>query len=1033
MLNKLIGLALKEQLLIIVAAIFLIIFGIYSFQKLPIDAFPDVTNIQVQIISEAPGMSPIEVEKLVTFPIEIQMSGLPRLVELRSRSKPALSVITVVFEDAVDIYFARQLVLERLIEAREKLPEGVEASLGPISTGLGEIYQYALEPPQPDETDSLGQLTDLRTYQDWIVRPILKAVPGVVDVNAFGGFVKQYQVVVDPDRLRKYDLTLRGVFEAVASNNSNVGGNVLEYFSEQYLVRAVGLIKSQEDIEEIILMEHKGEPVLLRDVAQVKVGPEVRQGAFLKDGQEGVAGIVMMLRGGNAKEIVKNVKDKVEEINQNKILPGGTQIKPFYDRTELVQASISTVTKALLEGAVLVIVALFLMLGNFRSALIVALSLPLSVLFTFIMMRLSIINLSANLMTLGGLAIAIGMIVDGSVVMVENIYRHLCEKSPDDHKTKLQVVLESAEQVAKPIVFGVGIIIIVFLPLFSLQDIEGKMFTPLATTICLALFGSILISLLVAPVLSSILLTKGKEGDVFLLRVVKKIYLPSLHWVLKHKKKTVLVAFAFLIGSLFIFQYLGTEFIPSLDEGSLTTQVIRLPDITLTQSIKIEQIVHQLMKKFPEIQTVASKIGTAEIATDPEGPNTSDPIVVLKPKREWKTAQSKEELVEKIREELESIPGVALNITQPIALRVDELISGVKSQIAIKIFGDDMEVLKEKGDQVAKIVSTVRGVTDLRVEQVAGQQYLTVEIDRRKIARYGINVSDVQEIIGIAIGGKTATEVLEGDRRVDVFVRFPEERRNSIAAIGNILINAPSGSAVPLQQLAKISLQQGPVQISRENIKRRIVVECNVKERDIGSFVAEAQKKIKEHLKLPSGYYTTWGGAFESQQRAMNRLKVIVPVAIGLIFFLLFSAFDSFRQAFIVILNLPFALIGGVIALYISGMYLSVPASIGFIALFGVAVLNGIVLVTFINQLRKRGIMKDIAIIRGCTYRLRPVLMTALVAMLGLVPLLLATGVGSEIQKPLAVVVVGGLFSSTILTLLVLPALYSWFEVEKEQ
>jgi len=1030
-LNKLIGLALKERLLIIVAAIFLIVFGIYSFQKLPIDAFPDVTNVQVQIISEAPGMSPLEVEKLVTFPVEIQMSGLPKLVELRSLSKSALSMITVVFEDGVDIYFARQLVLERLIEAKEKLPENVEASLGPISTGLGEIYQYALEPPRPDETDSLGQLTDLRTYQDWIVRPILKAVPGVVDVNAFGGFVKQYQVVVDPDRLRKYDLTLRGVFEAVASNNSNVGGNILEHFSEQYLVRGVGLIRTLEDIEEIIVKEHEGTPILVRDVAQITVGPETRQGAFLKDGQEGVAGIVMMLRGGNAKEIVNNVKAKVEEINQNKILPGGTQIKSFYDRTELVQTSINTVTKALLEGAVLVILALFLMLGNFRSALIVALSLPLSVLFTFIMMRLSIINLSANLMTLGGLAIAIGMIVDGSVVMVENIYRHLCEKSPDDHKTKLQVVLESAQQVAKPIVFGVGIIIIVFLPLFSLQDIEGKMFTPLATTICLALFGSILISLLVAPVLSLLLLTKGKEGDVFLLRAVKKIYLPSLHWVLKHKKKTVLVAFAFLIGSLFIFQYLGTEFIPSLDEGSLTPQVIRLPDISLSESVKIEQVAHQLMKKFPEIQTVVSKIGTAEIATDPMGPNISDPLVILRPKKEWKTAQSKEELVEKLREELESIPGIALNITQPIALRVDELISGVKSQIAIKIFGDDMEVLKEKGDQVAKIVSTVRGVTDLRVEQVAGQQYLTVEIDRRKIARYGINVSDVQEIIGIAVGGKTATEVLEGDRRVDVFVRFPEESRNSIAAIGSILINTPSGSAVPLQQLAKISLRQGPVQISRENIKRRIVVECNVDSRDIGSFVAEAQGKIKEQLQLPSGYYITWGGAFESQQRAMTRLKVIVPIAIGLIFFLLFSAFDSFRQAFIVILNLPFALIGGVIALYISGMYLSVPASIGFIALFGVAVLNGIVLVTFINQLRKEGIMKDIAIIKGCTYRLRPVLMTALVAMLGLVPLLLATGVGSEIQKPLAVVVVGGLFSSTILTLLVLPALYSWFERDK--
>src|SRR3972149_9590256 len=502
--------------------------------------------------------------------------------------------------------------------------------------------------------------------------------------------------------------------------------------------------------------------------------------------------------------------------------------------------------------------------------------------FTFIMMRLSIINLSANLMTLGGLAIAIGMIVDGSVVMVENIYRHLCERSPDDHKTKLQVVLESAEQLAKPIVFGVGIIIIVFLPLFSLQDIEGKMFTPLATTICLALFGSILISLLVAPVLSLLLLTKGKEGDVFLLRVVKKIYLPSLHWVLKHKKKTVLVAFAFLIGSLFIFQYLGTEFIPSLDEGSLTTQVIRLPDITLTQSIKIEQIVHQLMKKFPEIQTVASKIGTAEIATDPEGPNTTDPIVVLKPKREWKTAQSKEELVEKIREELESIPGVALNITQPIALRVDELISGVKSQIAIKIFGDDMEVLKEKAEEIARVMATVKGVADLRVEQVAGQPYLTVDIDRNKIARYGINVADIQEIIETAIGGKAATEVFEGDRRFAVLLRFPEEKRNSVEAIGRIFVKSASGANIPMSTIAKISISEGPVQVSRENSKRRIVIECSVEGRDIGGFVSEAQKLIAEKTKLPSGYYITWGGAFENLQRAMKRLSIVVPLTIAL-------------------------------------------------------------------------------------------------------------------------------------------------------
>lgn len=1032
MIERLVNFALREKFLVIIATVLLVVFGAYSFQKLPIDAFPDVTNIQVQIITQAQGMSPLEVEKFVTFPIEIQMSGLPRLVELRSRSKPALSLITVVFEDGVDIYFARQLVLERLIEAKEKLPPSAEPALGPVSTGLGEIFQYTLESLQPGHPEGPEHLMELRTYQDWMVRPILKSVPGVADVNSFGGFVRQYHVIVDPDKLRKFGLSLREVFEVVAKNNANVGGNILEHASEQYLVRGVGLVTSLRDIEEIVVKEHGNVPILVRDVAEVKIGPEVRQGALVRDGKEGVAGIIMMLRGGNAKEVAARVKAKVKDINDGRLLPEGTAIRPFYDRTELVEAAVGTVRKALLEGSVLVILILFLMLGNARSALIVTLSLPLAVLATFILMRLPFINLSANLMTLGGLAIAIGMMVDGSVVMVENIYRHLTEKRPATSHEKLEIVRHSALEVARPVLFGIGIIIIVFLPLFSLRGIEGKMFTPLASTISLSLFSSIVIALLIAPVLSFLLLKAGKEEEVWLIRAVKKVYLPALHAVLRHRVKTVLVAVVLLAGSLALFPFLGTEFIPSMDEGSITTQMIRLPDISLTQSIRIEEVAHRLIRKFPEVRAIASKIGTAEIATDPEGQNTSDPIVVLKPRREWKNFRSKEKLVDAIRAELEKIPGVALNITQPIALRVDELISGVKSQIAIKIFGDDMKVLKQKAEEIAQAISAVKGVADLRVEQVAGQRYLTVEIDRRKIARFGLNVSDVQEIIEIAVGGKVATEVLEGDRRVDVLVRFPEEKRKSAATIGNILINTPAGLSVPLEQLAQISLQEGPVQISRENIKRRIVVECNVDGRDIGSFVAEAQAKINEKVQLPSGYFVTWGGAFENQQRAMQRLMIIVPAAIGLIFLLLFSAFDSFKQAFIVILNLPFALIGGIVALFISGLYLSVPASVGFIALFGVAVLNGIVLVTFINQLRKEGMMTDIAVVRACSYRLRPVLMTALVTMLGLVPLLFATGVGSEVQRPLAVVVIGGLLSSTALTLFVLPAIYTWWESGKK-
>jgi len=1027
MLEKLVNFALRERLLIVLATILLVVLGAYSFEKLPIDAFPDVTNVQVQIITQAPGMSPIEMEKFVTFPIEIQMSGLPRLVELRSRSKAALSLITVVFEDGVDIYFARQLVLERLIEAKEKLPLNAEPALGPVSTGLGEIYQYTLESPQPGHAEGPEHLMELRTYQDWMVRPILKSVPGVADVNSFGGFVRQYQVIVDPDKLRKFGLSLRDVFEAVAKNNANVGGSVLEQASERYLVRGVGLVTTIEDLEWIVVKEHEGTPVFLREVASVEIGPEVRHGAFVKDGKEGVAGIIMMLRGGNAKEVASRVKARVKEINEGRLLPEGTVVKPFYDRTELVEAAVGTVRKALLEGSVLVILILFLMLGNVRSSLIVTLSLPLAILATFILMRLPFINLTANLMTLGGLAIAIGMMVDGSVVMVENIYRHLTEKRPATNHEKLEVVRHSALEVARPVLFGIGIIIIVFLPLFSLQGIEGKMFTPLASTISLSLFSSILIALLIAPVLSFLLLKAGKEEEVWLVKMIKKLYLPALHSVLRHKRKTVIVAVLLLGGSLALFPLLGTEFIPSMDEGSVSPQIIRLPDISLSQSLRIEEVAHRLMREFPEVRAMASKIGTAEIATDPEGPNTSDPIVVLKPQREWKNFRTKAELVEAMRAELQKIPGVALNMTQPIALRVDELISGVKSQIAIKIFGDDMETLKKKGDEIAQVVSSVQGVADLRVEQVAGQGYLTVELDRQKIARFGLNVSDVQEIIEIAVGGKEATEVLEGDRRVAVVVRFPENKRNSIAAIGAILIPAPNGSTVPLSQLANISLQDGPVQISRENTKRRVVVECNVKNRDIGGFVAEAQAKIKVKIQLPPGYLVSWGGAFENQQRAMKRLMIIVPVAIGLIFFLLFSVFDSFKQAFIVILNLPFALIGGIAALFISGLYLSVPASVGFIALFGVAVLNGIVLVSFINQLRKEGIMTEIAVVKACSYRLRPVLMTALVTMLGLVPLLFATGVGSEVQRPLAVVVIGGLFSSTALTLFVLPAIYTWW------
>ena len=1026
--DRIIEFALRQRILVLVGVLLVAALGVFAFRALPIDAFPDVTNIQVQVITEAPGRSPVEVEQFITYPIEVQMTGLPQLSELRSLSKFGLSMVTVVFEDDVDIYFARQLVLERLIEAREKLPAGVEPAMGPISTGLGEVYQYTLERPESAKgpADVEANLMELRTIEDWIVRPILKTVPGVTDVNAFGGFVKQYQVLIDPDRLKKYDLTLREVFESVAQNNTNAGGNILEHASERYLIRGVGLIKDLQDIRDIVVKAHDGAPIFIRDVADVTLGSETRQGALVKDGQgEAVAGIVMMIRGGSGKDVVARVKEKVAEINQNKVLPGGVTIKPFYDRTELVEACIRTVTKALEEGGVLVIAVLFLFLGNVRSALIVAVTLPLSILATFIAMQQ--IGLTANLMSLGGLAIAMGMIVDGSVVIVENVYRHLSEPSAS-RKDRIHVVLEASREVARPVVFGIAIIVIVFLPLFTLEGMEGKMFAPMAYTISIALVASLVLSLTLSPVLSSLFLKGGSETDVFIMRWAKRYYLPLLRWALGKKAVVVAVSVALLIASLALVPFLGTEFIPILDEGALTPQVLRLPSISLAESVEMENKIQQALLKFPEVETVVSKIGSAEIATDPMGPNVSDPIVILKPRRQWTTASTKEELVDKIRTELEKMPGVAYNFTQPIALRVDELISGVKSQIAIKLFGDDLELLKDKADEIARVVSTVRGVTDLRVEQTAGQPYLTVEIDRRKIARYGINVTDIADMIETAVGGKTATELFEGERRFAVVVRFPENRRDSLEAIGNLLVSTPSGARIPLAEVTNLSQAEGPVQISRENSKRRVVVELNVEGRDIGSLVAESQQKIRDQIKLPEGYYLTWGGAFENQQRAMNRLAIIVPLTIGLIFFLLFSTFNSMRYAGLIIMNLPFALIGGILALFVSGLYLSVPASVGFIALFGVAVLNGVVLVSYMNQLVGEGASPTEAVTRGCERRLRPVLMTALVAILGLVPMLFATGPGSEIQKPLATVVVGGLISSTLLTLLVLPTVYHWFE-----
>jgi len=1020
MINTVLNFSVRQRLIILLATLGLIGFGAMAVRQIPIDAFPDVTNVQVQVLATAGGMSPPEVEKLVTRPIEIQMGGLPRLEEVRSVSKIGLAAITIVFEDGVDDYFARQLVAERLQGAREDLPAGVEVSLGPITTGLGEVFQYTLvsEDPKYDATE-------LRTIQDYIVRPILRTVPGVTDVNSFGGLTKQYQVIVNPGRLTSHGVTLAQVFEALEKNNANASGNFIERNSEQYVVRGLGLVKDGKDIGNIIVAQQDHTPIYVHDVAEVKIGAELRQGAVTANGQgEAVAGIVLMLKGASGRDVVEAVKEKLPSIQ--KALPKGVKLVPFYDRTDLVSKAIHTVTKALAEGAVFVLVVLIILLADVRSALVVTVILPLSVLFAFIMMQW--FGLSANLMSLGGLAIGLGMMVDGAVVMVENVHRHLTEKS-DRRISKADAVLSAAQEVGRPIVFGMVIIILVFLPLFTLHGFEGKMFAPLAFTISFALLGSLILSLTLIPTLCTFFLKQEVHAqDPWHIRAMKRSYETLLQPCLRHPALVVIAAVVALAGSLSFIPRIGTEFLPTLDEGSIAVQTFRIPSISLPASLALQTKAEKILKQFPEVIDVVSKTGRADIASDPMGVEISDVIVTLKPHEEWTTTKSKDELVEKMRLALADLPGVASSFSQPIALRVDELVSGVKSAVGIKIFGDDLEVLKREGEAVARVLAKVPGATDINVEKVSGLAYLQIEIDRDRIARYGINVADVQDVIETAIGGREATKVYDGLKVFGLAVRFPESARNDMESIRAILIPSPSGAEIPLGQLAKVTVSEGPAQISREMGQRRIVIECNVTGRDIGGFVQEAQRKIDAAVPLPPGYLITWGGQFENQQRAMQRFAIVVPITIAAIFFMLFSSFQSVRQAFLIILNIPFALIGGILALVLGGFNLSVSASVGFIALFGVAVLNGVVMVSYFNELRRGGLDLPLAVIRGAVLRLRPVLITASVAALGLIPMLFATGPGSEIQKPLAAVVIGGLVSSTLLTLFILPTLYQVLE-----
>lgn len=1024
MLSGVVRSALKQRIVIVVIAIIALAFGIQATRKLSVDAFPDVTNIQVQVATEVPGRSPDEVERMVTVPVEIGMTGLPGLTEMRSQNEPGLSIVTLVFTDGTPLYFARQLVSERLADVRSRVPPGIVPVMGPVSTALSEVYQYTLENPSDGQRALTRQeLVERRIVQDWIARPLLRSIPGVAEINSTGGYVKQYQVLVDPFKMRYYGVTIRDVEEALARNNANSSGGILPRGPEIYLVRGVGLIKTLDDIRSVVLKEANGTPVYIRDVADVRFGEEVRYGAMIKGGYtEAVGGIVMMIAGGNAKEIVRNVKARVDEINSKGMLPGGLRIVPYYDRSELVDAALHTVTEVLIEGIILVIVILFLFLGDIRSSLIVIATLLLTPALTFVVMNH--LGMSANLMSLGGLAIAIGLMVDGSVVVVENVFSKLGHNPRAD---RMRVVYEAVMEVGTPVIFGICIIILVFLPLMTLQGMEGKMFAPLAYTIAIALGISLVLSLTLSPVLFSYLLKGGREHDTLVVRLLKKPYMAVLRWATHNEKKTIAAALVLFAASMALFPFLGTSFIPELKEGTISPNMDRAPNISLDESIRMEMEAIRMINRVPGVKHVVSRLGRGESPVDPAGYNETDMMIQLKPmdeRKDW----TQDHIADAVRERISTLPGVNVVMAQPISDRVDEMVTGVRADVAVKIFGDDLDTLIEKANEVARVAHTIRGTGDIKVDRVGGQQNLTVTIDRQAIARHGLNASDVHDVIEAAVGGKPVTEIYEGERRFQAVVRFPEPLRNSITAIRNILLRTADGEQIPLESLAKVELLEGPSQIKREMGKRRIVVGINVRDRDLGGFVSELQQKIGREVPLPSGYYYDWGGQFENMIRARRHLIIIVPITIGAIFFLLFLLFRSLRFASLIILVLPFASIGGVAALYFSGEYLSVPASVGFVALWGIAVLNGVVLVSYIRSLRESGIEQRRAIMEGAKMRFRPVMMTATVAALGLIPFLFATGPGSEVQRPLAIVVIGGLVTSTLLTLVVVPALYRFFD-----
>ncbi len=1025
-----INFVLKNRLLMIVLGVLILAGGFYSYKQLPIDAFPDVSPSLVQVFTVTEGLAPEEIEKYVTFPVEVAMNGLPNLERIRSVSNFGLSVVNVYFKDGTDIYFARQLVNERLQEAREQIPEGFgDPQMGPISTGMGLVLFYYLE-------DTTGQysLTELRTIQDWLIKYQLQTVPGVTEVLGIGGWEKQYHVILDQNALLRYDVTVNEVIEKIKANNLNVGAQFIEKNSEEFIVRSVGLAFNIEDLENIVIKSDDGTPIYLKQLADIKIGGAIRRGVQTRNGvEEVVAGMVIKLYGTNSSTVIGRVEEKLREIN--KILPPGVRIVPYYQQKTLVEAAVNTVTSALLQGILLVVFILMIFMGSFRPSLVVAISIPFSILFAIVGMRY--FGISINLMSFGGLAIAIGMMVDGTIVMVENVDRMLRQSSREE--PLIHVVSRACREVARPILFAISIIIVVFLPLFTLHGVEGKTFRPLAYTVALAMLGSLIFAMFLAPVLSSLFMRRPRENsvqntprEIWLVRKLQSRYRPIITFFIKRRMLAVALAVVLMLIGLIIFPRLGSEFTPTLQEGTIVLRLTMAPSISLKESTRITQIVERRVMKIPEVTGVVTRIGRGEVGAHTDPINSAEMYILLRPREEWRTARTQQELENVIRKEVGAIPGVLANFTQPIQMTVDELLEGVRAELAIKLFGDDLEILKEKADEIVKVIQQVPGAADVQADQITGTPQLLIKVDRHAIARYGINVEDVQQVIRAAVGGETAGQIFEGVRRFDILVRFAPEFRSTPKAIGEILIEAPNGIHVPLSQLATIEEIIGPRQITRENSQRFITIQCNVVGRDIGSFVEEGQRAIAEKVKLPPGYLVTWGGQFRLQQEANKRLMVVIPITLLIVFLLLFSSFNSLKNSFLILLNIPLALVGGVVALWISGQNLSVPSSVGFIALFGIALENGMVLVTYLNQLLKDGIPMDEASVQGAMLRLRPVLMTAITTALGLIPLLLSTGVGSEVQRPLATVVIGGLITSTLLTLLVIPAIYKWFAINIE-